>query len=397
MTKREKALAAIVGLIVLVMAVVWGANNLSASFEAKNDAIDQLTRDIAEKKGKVDRGKRASAKLAEWQKNSLPSDSNLANSQYWVWLQKVTKKAGLDVEVKPAGPHMLADVYFENKFNVAGKAELPKLISFLHEFYSTGYLHRISSFTAQPVEGTKTLNISMAIDAVSLVKAPKEKDEPPPPAPALAKTSAQYAESILGRNFFWPANNPPKLNSLATQKGNPNRPLTFSVKATDPDKDEVTYSLESPGLEGAKIDPRSGEFRWIPTKLGDTYEIAVRATDNGSPPKSTVEKIKIAVVDPPPVVKENPFAKDDPARDAKISGMVASAGTAQVWVTVPRGMGDQPKTLHLNSGDQISVGSFVGVVKEIRDREAEFQLKDGRTVVVRQGQPLVSSDQRTGI
>jgi hypothetical protein len=199
-------------------------------------------------------------------------------------------------------------------------------------------------------------------------------------------------------NIFSPGNNAPKFSSVSTQKGNPNRPLSFTVKATDPDKlDALTYSLESPTLEGAKIDPKSGEFRWTPSKLGDNYEVVVRVTDDGSPPKATTEKFKIAVVDPPPPAKEDPFAKDDPARDAKITGVAGAADSLQVWVTVPRGMGDQPKTLHLNSGDSISVGSFVGVVKKVREREAEFQLKDGRTVVVRLHDSLVSSEQRSSL
>jgi hypothetical protein len=397
MNQREKILLAIVILIFVAMGGFWGIQRLAGSFDARNDEIAKLQREVEEKQSKIRRGKLATARFAEWEKNSLPSDISRAKSQYWVWLEKLADKAGLDLQVKPFNERQQGDVYVQNMFHVTGKAELRKLIPFLHDFYSSGYLHRISSFSAQPIPDKKELDISLAIDALSLKKAPKVKDTDPPPSP-LTKTSQQYADSILGRNFFAPGNNAPKFNSVSTQKGNPNRPLSFSVKASDPDKlDQLTYSLESPTLEGAKIDPKSGEVRWTPTKLGDNYEVVVRVTDDGAPPKSTTEKIKIAVVDPPPPVKENPFAKDDPARDAKITGMVGSGEALQVWVTVPRGLGDQPKTLHLNSGDEISVGSFVGVVKSIRTREAEFQLKDGRTVVVRLQEPLVGSEQRTGL
>ena len=396
MTQREKILAAIVALVVLSVGTVWGLNRVMSALDQRHDDIAQLQREVEEKQSKVRRGKMAAARLADWEKNSLPSDISLAQTQYLVWLHGLTKKAGLDVDVKPAGNRRQGEVYVQNMFLVTGNVDKGKLIHFLHDFYSAGYLHRISSLSARPVPEKKDLDVSIAIEALSLNKAPKVKEGEPPAGPPLAKKPEQYVESIIRRNIFSPGNNPPRISSLATQKGNPNRSLTFTVKATDPDKlDKLTYSLESPVLEGAKIDPASGEFRWTPNKLGDTYEAVVRVTDDGSPANSTTEKIKIAVVDPPPPVKENPFLKDDPARDAKITAMVGSADALQVWVTVPRGMGDQPKTLHLNSGDAISVGSFVGVVKNIRDREAEFQLKDGRTVVVRLDQPLVPGEQKS--
>lgn len=393
MTQREKVLGAIVVVIVISLGGIWIVNRVVSRFDDRNDELARLKQETEEKEAKVRRGNKAATQLAAWQKLSLPSDRSRARSQYWVWLLDLIEKSGLQVDVKPAGERATGDLYVKHTFNITGHADLRRLIVFLHDFYSVGYLHRITSLSAHPVPDKRDLDISMTIEVISLNKAPETTDGKPPPAQlSLEKDAEKYAAVILGRNVFSLGNNPPRISSLETQRGNPNQPLSFSVKASDPDKlDQHTYALEASQLEGATIDPKTGEFRWTPSKLGN-YEVGIRVTDDGYPSKSIVEKIKIEVAEAPPPTKDNPFLKDDPARDAKITAMVGSADKLQVWVTVPRGLGDQPKTLHLNSGDEISVGSFVGVVKQIRTREAEFELKDGRTVIVRLDQPLVSSE-----
>ncbi|MGE0760907.1 MAG: cadherin repeat domain-containing protein, partial [Pirellulaceae bacterium] len=249
--------------------------------------------------------------------------------------------------------------------------------------------------TPPPQLDKRALTVNMTVDVLSLNAAPKDASEPPTPEKLPKQDVAAYAKTILGRNFFFPANKPPRFASVSSQRGYPNKTLSFSVKASDPENGRLNYSLAS-GLEGAQIDERSGEIRWTPAKLGNDYEMVVRVTDDGVPALSTEERIRISVVDPPVPVVEDPFARDDPARDASITALVGPPDNLQVWVKVLRGLGDQPRTLHLNRGDQIAVGSFQGIVKEVRDREAVFELKDGRVVTVGSGQPLVPRSNKSG-
>lgn len=397
MTKREKILAAVVGALVLSIGGVWVLSSFSDAFDARYDQLADLDQEKSDKESRVRRGRRATQQIADWEARSLSSDVNIAKTQYKFWLVDAARKAGLEpAEVKWVSQQDFRGLYTELKYSVSGEFEPRKLIQFLHDFQQAGYLHRISSAIINPVPDKKLWDVKLRIDALSLAKAPVEPSTTPPPSEKpLPKSPEQYAQTIIGRNFFSPANNPPRIASMGTQKGNPNRTLSFSVKAADPDKlDKVKYELETK-LEGARIDANTGEFRMIPGELGE-FSIVVRATDDGIPSKSDTQEIKIAVVEAPVQPRENPFAKDDPARDAKVTGTAGKSDSLQVWVTVPRGLGDQPKTLHLNAGDKIAVGSFTGVVQKVREREAEFRLDDGRTVVVRAGEPLVPSDRESG-
>jgi hypothetical protein len=393
-TKREKILGASVGVLLLGLALLWLVSSVMGAFESRGDLLTAAQSELDGKNRDLRKGKAAKARLDAWSKRSLSSDLNRAQTEYRVWLGGMARKAGFDLTVKQN--QRPGEVYFTHSFTVAGKAEFRTLLQFLHDFYQVGYLHRVTSLTAKPVAGSKSLDISMQIDALSLNAAPEEGHETPPAREApLAKDLAAYSKVILGRNFFGPPNSPPRFGSVGTPKGNPKRSMSFRVSASDPESDRLTYVLEAPDLPGAEIDSRSGEIRWMPEKLGN-YEGLVRVTDEGNPPFTVEQRFRVAVVEPEVPRRENPWEKDDPARDARISGIAGPTENLQVWVTVPRGLGDQPKTLHLNRGEKISVGSFEGVVKEVRVREAEFELRDGRNVVIREGQPLVSRERSSG-
>lgn len=69
-------------------------------------------------------------------------------------------------------------------------------------------------------------------------------------------------------------------------------PLEFNVTAFDPDlpNQKLRFSLDQGAPFGATIDPDTGRFSWTPTATQATTQanIAVRVTDDGTPPKSAV-------------------------------------------------------------------------------------------------------------
>ncbi len=83
-----------------------------------------------------------------------------------------------------------------------------------------------------------------------------------------------------------------------------NELFSFGVMATDPDgpNQDLIFSLAPGAPTGATIDPITGEFRWTPGEehAGQTFEIAVRASDQGDPAMTT-EKSFQAIVDGLPV------------------------------------------------------------------------------------------------
>ncbi len=80
-------------------------------------------------------------------------------------------------------------------------------------------------------------------------------------------------------------NRPPVLNPIPDQATNEGVLLTFTVTASDPDGDTITYSAALSGgsslPEGATLDANTGVFNWIPdnTQVGP-YPIIFMATDS---------------------------------------------------------------------------------------------------------------------
>ncbi|MFA5795511.1 MAG: putative Ig domain-containing protein [Candidatus Brocadiia bacterium] len=74
---------------------------------------------------------------------------------------------------------------------------------------------------------------------------------------------------------------PPVLTSPGNKTVNENQFLTFTLSATDPDGDTISYSM-TPALAGATLDAATGVFTWTPdyTQAG-SYEVTFKATANG--------------------------------------------------------------------------------------------------------------------
>lgn len=73
--------------------------------------------------------------------------------------------------------------------------------------------------------------------------------------------------------------------------------LSFTVVASDPDGDDLTFSLSN-APAGASIDPLSGVFTWMPTdaQAGQTYSLDVMVTDDDpSNPLNDSETVQISV------------------------------------------------------------------------------------------------------
>ena len=95
-------------------------------------------------------------------------------------------------------------------------------------------------------------------------------------------------------------NSAPVLSTLGNQQVREGSLLTFTATATDPDNDNLTFSLAN-APTGATIDPQTGRFNWTPTAAQGptTYQITVRVSDDGSPSRSDEQVINVTVLDMP--------------------------------------------------------------------------------------------------
>jgi len=110
---------------------------------------------------------------------------------------------------------------------------------------------------------------------------------------------------IYGSEELSANNRPPLLDPIGNKTVNEGELLEFTITATDPDGDGLTY-LASNLPSGASFDSVSQEFTWTPEygQAGSYPNVLFTVTDNGYPPMSDSEEITITVgnVNRPPVL-----------------------------------------------------------------------------------------------
>lgn len=377
MNQRERMLAIVVGCLGLVLALWFGWSYVDGQFRTRRDRIQGLEREIGNFQRQVMQSQMAVKKLGDYEARSLPPNAEEAKSLYQDWLLTKIKEAGFtEPQVRALSSREERDLYVEHNFQITGKATLRQSVDFLHAIYSADYLHRITTLLLKPLKDSRQLEVTINIDAVSLLTAPN--------APALHQLKSQrlalptkekYYEVILGRNLFGPQNQPPKVSLSGSKDLTINRPASVSVKATDPDPDDkVSYkALELPAPE-AKFNERTGQLDWIPDKLGK-YKLVVEVQDNGYPRKPVKQEIALNVVEPRDDRPPPRPAGFDQSKFTVLSGVIEVDGERQIWLhnrTQRDGM------LKLGIGDAFEVGTIKGTVESIGLTDFTFVSDDGK-------------------
>jgi predicted outer membrane repeat protein len=88
-------------------------------------------------------------------------------------------------------------------------------------------------------------------------------------------------------------NRPPVFSPLPKYNTVFGKSIQFSVSASDPDGNAVSYSLSNPPT-GAAINGTSGLFQWTPSATG-VYKVTFIATDDGAPAMSSSMTTSISV------------------------------------------------------------------------------------------------------
>lgn len=95
---------------------------------------------------------------------------------------------------------------------------------------------------------------------------------------------------------------PPILNPIGDKSVNDNELLAFTISATDPDFDQITYRMTP--LEGATLDPQTGLFRWTPVNAQirmEPYEVTFTAVTMEASVSETIQ-ITVHDINHPPVL-----------------------------------------------------------------------------------------------
>jgi hypothetical protein len=374
MNKRERTLVLLVGLSLLALAAFFGVRKVTDASRARRQQIAAAEKAVRDKTQLLRLSAEPADRLADYQRRSLPSDLEKARSLYQTWLLNLVKDVGLeDTQVSVLPARSEKGVYHVLGFSVSGRGNLPKLVSFLHRFYSADMLHRVRRLHAKRVPGTKQLDLSVAIDAVSLPTADSTDKLNEQAARKLVHGDlTAYLAAILQRNLSGPANKEPSIEVPKELTQYVGDIVAFAVKGQDPDKlDQIHYGIEGSGLANAKIDAKSGAFEWPAGKIGE-YEIVVAATDDGYPPKTARQTVKIRIAEKPPESAPPPAAVPKPSFDlakfAFVTAITEADGKRQAWISLRA----EGKLLKLFEGDEFQIGQVTVKISRIAEKTVEL-------------------------
>ena len=149
--------------------------------------------------------------MAHYESRSLPWDTEIARSLYGAWLTELIQYAELSSPALNAGEPVIERGGFKSiSFAVRVRGSLEQLTVFLFEFYSAPHLHKIQSLSLTPIPSTDQLDLSIAIQALVLPFADRQKelsqvrlaDTPERAAERLASTTPNAYKLIADRNLF---------------------------------------------------------------------------------------------------------------------------------------------------------------------------------------------------
>src|SRR4051812_27479722 len=172
MKPRERLLAIVVGAIVVLFLLNLGYQKIADAFDKGHKKIDGLQAEIERKRQTIAKGQRAARQIAEFQKQSLPSDPAVAARVYWNWLLDLVNYSGLDdnAMVIPVTTLAKNPAYEKHGFTIKAECDLSlrQAINFLYGFYSTNQLHRITRIQLKPKTDAAQMDVVFDIEAIAV-------------------------------------------------------------------------------------------------------------------------------------------------------------------------------------------------------------------------------------
>ena len=203
MNDREKMLVGAVALLVALWGATEGLGKYRRALERNQNQQRSVAQKLSDARTATARGRRAQQKLRQWQRQSLPSDPEIAKSLYQDWLQQQLTEAGLTVkDLNPLTSRITSGSYKQLSFTVRAEGKLEAFTDFLYQFYQSKHLHRIIKTDLKPTEDRQKLVISFTVDALSLSDANRKDELATGSSDSISQPLEAIRESIVGRNLF---------------------------------------------------------------------------------------------------------------------------------------------------------------------------------------------------
>ncbi|MCP4509119.1 MAG: hypothetical protein GY826_22315 [Fuerstiella sp.] len=161
----------LLGVLALMAILRVGDYVLSSMIQGPMRELQGDNRELLEQIGKQEKlladGRAAGLEIEQWQKKSLPSDTETARSLYRNWLLETVRSARLrNATVDSGSPASRRGLYRTMPFTVQARGSLKEITPPLFSVAKTNQLHRIISLRLTPVGTTGQFDLSMSVEAL---------------------------------------------------------------------------------------------------------------------------------------------------------------------------------------------------------------------------------------
>jgi len=204
MKQRERILASVVGAMLVIFVGNWLFQAmLQGPLDERRSRGERLRKDIEKKEGQLRLARAAGEQLTAWQRQSLPTDLELARSLYQNWLLELVRVAGFAQPNVDSGETVgKKDIYQKLPFTVRGQGTLEQLTSFLYNFYRADHLHQVQRLSITPIPRSQQLELSMSIEALVLPDGERKDRLSGRTSDRLAAENLVEYRAIVERNLF---------------------------------------------------------------------------------------------------------------------------------------------------------------------------------------------------
>lgn len=401
--KREKVLAVITVALVVPVVGWYLVSAWRGPLSTLRTRRDDLQKEVDRKTEQVKRGRKTKARLADWNRRSLPPNSD-ARSLYQNWLFGLGNDVGFrgtTVDVTGGGRSRDGD-FLTPRFTLKAGAPLDVLAKFLHRFESADYLHQIRNLTIKTTKGSTDLELTIVVEALSLPEAKPEAGVTVDVTTGTFDTVTRLTSGLKAA-LVHTGRDGKLVDKAALSFTGVDGAFDFVFKAGQPldeVRDEINKKTDETGVV-ARVDEDdlSLEIKTVATDPPDYVE-AIVARDLFAPYK------------PPPPAPSTPSEtpeppeppKFDPGKYAYLSAIMGFSGEPTVWVNA-RASGE---TFKLREGETFDVGDIHAKIIRVsrpdstgrhfpKYAEIEFDGKPWRVYMgdnLRDAQPLFDEEQK---
>lgn len=200
---RQHLLLAILALIAVIRVGDWALATLIAGpMQDRRARTEQLSSDIEKREQLLAEARESGRQIEAWQKQSLPSDVEVARGVYRGWVMNLVRQVKLrNATVDSGSPVNRGGVYRSLPFSIRVRGNLQQFTDFLFRFTKAGHLHQISSISLSPIGASGQFDISLGVETLLLPNVRRDRLSDSE-SRLLSSAKLQDYEVIYRNNIF---------------------------------------------------------------------------------------------------------------------------------------------------------------------------------------------------